>query len=191
MRRPNVTKTEKYVNMADIISAQELSADSPDQRLSEYEIVALIELLFFAYRDFVSDPDEILGEFDFGRAHHRVIHFVGRAPGMTVQQLLDILKITKQSLGRVLKELIDKGYVFQKEGEADRRQRLLHLTDKGEELRQRLMLPQINRIRRAIAQSGPGAASAYRKVLYHMVSPENRDNVRDWIEMAGVIGDER
>ncbi len=98
---------EKYVNMADIISAQELG---------EAETTALIELLFFAYRDFVSDPDAILEEFGFGRAHHRVIHFVGRDPGMTVQQLLDILRITKQSLGRVLKELIDKGYVFQKEG---------------------------------------------------------------------------
>src|SRR5215210_6267990 len=110
--------------MADIISAQELS----ETGLSEQDTVALIELLFFAYRDFVSDPDEILSQFGFGRAHHRVVHFVGRDPGMTVQQLLDILRITKQSLGRVLKELIDKGYVFQKEGETDRRQRLLFLT---------------------------------------------------------------
>ena len=85
-----------------------------------------------------------------------MVHFVGRDPGMTVQQLLDILRITKQSLGRVLKELIDKGYVFQKEGEQDRRQRLLYLTEKGEELRQRLMPPQINRIRRAVAQSAGG-----------------------------------
>ena len=122
--------------------------------LSEQETVALIELMFFAYRDFVSDPDEILDQFGFGRAHHRVLHFVGRDPGMTVQQLLDILRITKQSLGRVLKELIDKGYVFQKEGESDRRQRLLYLTEEGEELRQRLMAPQMERIRRAVAQPG-------------------------------------
>jgi len=94
-------------------------------------------------------PAFILGQFGFGRAHHRVLHFVGRDPGMTVQQLLDILRITKQSLGRVLKELIDKGYVFQKEGESDRRQRLLYLTQAGEELRQRLMGPQVERIRRA------------------------------------------
>jgi DNA-binding MarR family transcriptional regulator len=180
MRWFNVTKIEKYVNMTDIISAQELS----DAGLSEQHTVALIELLFFAYRDFVSDPDEILGQFGFGRAHHRVVHFVGRDPGMTVQQLLDILRITKQSLGRVLKELIDKGYVFQKEGEQDRRQRLLYLTEKGEELRQRLMQPQINRIRRAVAQSGGASAQAYRKVLYNMVSPENRESVRDWIEKA-------
>jgi DNA-binding MarR family transcriptional regulator len=170
---------EKYVNMADIISAQELG---------EAETTALIELLFFAYRDFVSDPDAILEEFGFGRAHHRVIHFVGRDPGMTVQQLLDILRITKQSLGRVLKELIDKGYVFQKEGESDRRQRLLHLTAEGEALRQRLMAPQIARIRRAVAQSNADAAHVYRMVLYNMVSPENRDSVRDWIDRVSVVG---
>lgn len=169
---------EKYVNMADIISAQELS---------EAETVALIELLFFAYRDFVSDPDEILSELGFGRAHHRVVHFVGRDPGMTVQQLLDILRITKQSLGRVLKELIDKGYVVQREGDTDRRQRLMFLTEKGESLRQRLMAPQLARIRRAVGQGGE-AAHLYRKVLYQMVSPENRDSVRDWIDRASVIG---
>ena len=109
---------------------------------------------------------------------------------MTVQQLLDILRITKQSLGRVLKELIDKGYVYQKEGETDRRHRLLFLTEMGDQLRQRLMTPQINRIRRAIAGPDTHAASVYRKVLYQMVSPENRDAVRDWIERVGVIGGE-
>jgi DNA-binding MarR family transcriptional regulator len=170
--------------MTDIISAQELS----ELELNEQDTVALIELLFFAYRDFVSDPDEILSQFGFGRAHHRVLHFVGRDPGMTVQQLLDILRITKQSLGRVLKELIDKGYVYQKEGETDRRQRLLYLTEKGEELRQRLMMPQINRIRRAVAQSGGDAQHLYRKVLYNMVSPENRESVRDWIDRTGIVG---
>ena len=87
-----------------------------DEKLGESETVALIEMLFFAYRDFVTDPDAILEQLGFGRAHHRVVHFVGRDPGMTVAQLLDILRITKQSLGRVLKDLIDKGYVFQKEG---------------------------------------------------------------------------
>lgn len=165
--------------MADIISAQQLG---------ETETVALIELMFFAYRDFVSDPDEILGQFGFGRAHHRVVHFVGRDPGMTVQQLLDLLRITKQSLGRVLKELVDKGYVFQKEGDQDRRQRLLYLTGKGEELRQRLMLPQVKRIRRAVAQSAGATAQTYRNLLYHMVSPENRESVRDWIDKVSVSG---
>src|SRR6516164_5850251 len=87
----------------------------------------VIELLFFAYRDFIGDPDDVLAKFGFGRAHHRVLHFVNRNPGMKVAELLDILKITKQSLGRVLKQLIDQGYVVQKEGK-DRRQRLLFVT---------------------------------------------------------------
>ena len=88
----------------------------------------IIELLFFAYRDFIGDPDDALAKFGFGRAHHRVLHFVNRNPGMKVADLLEILKITKQSLGRVLKQLIDQGYVVQKEGANDRRQRLLYVT---------------------------------------------------------------
>ena len=98
----------------------------------------LIELLFFAYRDFVGDPDEVLAKLGFGRAHHRVLHFVNRNPGMKVADLLDILKITKQSLGRVLKQLIDQGYVEQKEGANDRRQRLLYVTNAGEALAMKL-----------------------------------------------------
>ena len=151
--------------------------------------MALIELLFFAYRDFVSDPDAVLEQLGFGRAHHRVVHFVGRYPGMTVAQLLDILRITKQSLGRVLKDLIDKGYVFQKEGETDRRQRLLHLTKAGEELRQQLMAPQISRIRRAVSETAGNGKSSMRDILYHLVSPENREGVKDWIDGARKLGE--
>jgi DNA-binding MarR family transcriptional regulator len=176
--------------MADVISTQQGNHQAGAAALTDQEVVALIELMFFAYRDFVSDPDEILQQFGFGRAHHRVLHFVGRDPGMTVQQLLDILRITKQSLARVLKELIDKGYVYQKEGETDRRQRLLYLTAAGETLRQRLMAPQTHRIRRALAVSDGGAAQLYRKTLYNMVSPENRAAVRDWIERASILGEE-
>lgn len=151
---------------------------------TEPQMVALIELLFFAYRDFVSDPDEVLQDIGFGRAHHRVVHFIGRAPGMTVAQLLDILRITKQSLGRVLRDLVEKGYVYQKEGEADRRQRLLYLTDNGEDLLRRLMAPQAARIERAIAQTG-FAAGDYEKALLYLVNPENRASVQDWIVAAG------
>src|SRR5271169_5003665 len=89
----------------------------------------LIELLFFAYRDFVGDPDEVLAKLGFGRAHHRVIHFVNRHPGIRVADLLDILKITKQSLGRVLKQLVDTGFIEQLQGPQDRRQRLLYPTE--------------------------------------------------------------
>ena len=160
-----------------------------DEKLGERETVALIELLFFAYRDFVSDPDALLDQLGFGRAHHRVVHFVGRDPGMTVAQLLDILRITKQSLGRVLKDLIDEGYVFQKEGESDRRQRLLHLTDAGEELRQRLMAPQMSRIRRAVSEASGNGSSSMRNILYHLISPENRVGVSTWIDGAGKPGE--
>jgi DNA-binding MarR family transcriptional regulator len=173
-----VTKLEKYVNMADIISGRAEDADT----------IALIELLFFAYRDFISDPDALLEEYKFGRAHHRVLHFIGRDPGMTVAQLLDILRITKQSLGRVLKELIDKGFVYQKEGEEDRRQRLLYLTHEGKDLHRRLMAPQIARIRKAITETNGDGGHAYRALLFHLIGDENRDAVRDWMARTSVLG---
>src|ERR1700694_1981074 len=115
----------------------------------------VIELLFFADRDFISDPDDALAKFGFGRAHHRVLHFVNRNPGMKVAELLDILRITKQSLGRVLKQLIDEGYVVQKEGANDRRQRLLYVTAKGEALALRLARLQTARFARALSELGP------------------------------------
>ncbi len=150
--------------------------------MSEAEAVALVELLFFAYRDFVSDPDHLLADLDFGRAHHRILHFVGRDPGMTVARLLDILKITKQSLARVLKELIDKGYVFQKEGAVDRRQRLLHLTAKGEGLRHALAAPQIARFQRAARET---SGAGFHDLLLHLINPENRDGASDWVQRRG------
>lgn len=113
----------------------------------------LIELLFFAYRDFTSDPDAILEKSGMGRAHHRVVHFVNREPGMTVAALLDILKITKQSLARVLKQLIDKGYICQIAGPEDRRQRRLYPTRAGRELALALSEPQSQRIARALGEA--------------------------------------
>lgn len=109
----------------------------------------IIELLFFAYRDFISDPDAILEKSGFGRAHHRVVHFVNRDPGMTVADLLDTLKITKQSLARVLKQLIDSGYITQREGPDDRRQRRLYPTASGRQLALELARPQSHRIAEA------------------------------------------
>src|SRR6202453_4744189 len=123
----------------------------------------LIELLFFAYRDFVGDADEVLAKLGFGRAHHRVLHFVNRNPGMKVADLLDVLKITKQSLGRVLKQLIDEGYVVQKEGANDRRQRLLYVSPAGEALAMKLASLQTARISGVLAQLGPGAREAARR----------------------------
>jgi DNA-binding MarR family transcriptional regulator len=169
--------------MADIIphpKSQSLASDE--------DIITLIELLFFAYRDFVSDPDLILSRKGFGRAHHRVLHFVGRNPGLTVARLLDILRITKQSLARVLKDLLRKGYVRQQAGPEDRRQRLLYLTAEGEALHKSLMAPQIARIRRALAETGRDAPHHARGLLFHLISPENRATVRDLIDAEMLLG---
>jgi DNA-binding MarR family transcriptional regulator len=137
----------------------------------------LIELLFFAYRDFVGDPDEVLVKLGFGRAHHRVLHFVNRNPGMKVAELLKVLKITKQSLGRVLKQLIDEGYIVQKEGANDRRQRLLYVSAAGEALALKLAGLQTARIARVITELGPGARDAARRFLAGMIDAEDREHV--------------
>ena len=144
----------------------------------------IIELLFFAYRDFVGDPDEVLSKLAFGRAHHRVLHFVNRNPGMKVADLLDILNITKQSLGRVLKQLVDQGFVIQKEGAQDRRQRLLFVTPKGEALSLKLAQLQTARINRAFAELGPGAHEAARRFLTAMIDSDNREGVLRQIARA-------
>ena len=144
----------------------------------------VIELLFFAYRDFIGDPDEVLAKFSFGRAHHRVLHFVNRNPGMKVAELLDILKITKQSLGRVLKQLIDQGYVVQKEGANDRRQRLLYVTAKGETLAMKLAGLQTARIAHALSELGPNAHEAACRFLTAMINADHRDSVLRFIARA-------
>ena len=144
----------------------------------------IIELLFFAYRDFIGDPDDVLAKFGFGRAHHRVLHFVNRNPGMKVAELLDILKITKQSLGRVLKQLIDEGYVLQKEGANDRRQRLLYVTPKGEGLAMKLAGLQTARITRALSELGPNAQEAASRFLTAMINADQRDSVLRFIARA-------
>lgn len=136
--------------------------------------VELIELLFFAYRDFVGDPDAVLETYGFGRAHHRVLHFVDRNPGIRVTDLLDILKITKQSLGRVLKQLVDSGFIEQRTGPRDRRQRLLFATRKGRELAARLTEPQTRRIEAAIRDLGPEGEAIVARFLSDMINAEDR-----------------
>src|SRR5690242_15297094 len=165
--------------MADInaTAARRPAAADAEGRAAAEPLWDLIELLFFAYRDFVGDPDDALAKFGFGRAHHRVLHFVNRNPGMKVAALLDILRITKQSLGRVLKQLIDQGYVEQKEGERDRRQRLLYATPKGGELALRLARLQTARIVRALDEVGPGGHEGARKFLTGMIDAEGRERV--------------
>ena len=137
----------------------------------------LIELLFFAYRDFVGDPDRILAAYGFGRAHHRVLHFVDRYPGLTIAELLDILRITKQSLNRVLKDLIEQGHIAQKTGTSDRRQRLLFCTPTGRRLAGELADVQVKRVVRALADAGPADAAApvsAQEFLLAMIEPDER-----------------
>ena len=140
---------------------------------AEDEVRQGIELLFFAYRDFTAEPDAILVRHDFGRAHHRVIHFVGRHPQMTVGELLGILRITKQSLNRVLGQLVRQGFVTQSPGARDRRQRLLELTPKGRELEGQLSEPQRARVASAYSQAGAQAVEGFRAVLLGIIADEN------------------
>ena len=169
----------------------DINTDTPDRQprpsagearkgavtIADRQALALIELLFFAYRDFVSDPDTALADLGFGRAHHRVLHFVTRHPGIRVADLLDILKITKQSLGRVLKQLIDGGFIEQLPGPRDRRQRLLYATSEGQALALQLIDLQTRRVAGAIAAldaSGRAAAEAF---LRGMIDPADRPRV--------------
>ncbi|MGE5546288.1 MAG: MarR family winged helix-turn-helix transcriptional regulator [Solirubrobacterales bacterium] len=142
--------------------------------LREEELRQGIELLFFAYRDFTAEPDAILAEYGFGRAHHRVIYFVGRNPGMTVSELLGILRITKQSLSRVLGQLVEEGFITQRQGARDRRQRLLELTEKGVELERQLTERQRARIARAYREVGAEAVEGFRKVLIGLIDDADR-----------------
>lgn len=178
----------KYVNMADIThdpprsrrpsaSRDRGAAEGDDAALSRPELITHVELLFFAYRDFTGDPDAVLAQFGFGRAHHRVLHFVNRNPGLRVANLLEILKITKQSLARVLKQLIEEGFIVQKAGAEDRRERLLFATPKGSRLAERLTKLQVKRVEHALTVAGPEAEAATRAFLLAMISDADRPQV--------------
>jgi len=156
--------------------------------LRDEELRQGIELLFFAYRDFTAEPDAMLAKFGFGRAHHRVVYFVGRTPGMTVGELLFILRITKQSLSRVLSQLVKQGFVSQRTGAQDRRQRLLYLTDKGAELERQLSAEQRARIARAYRAAGAQAVEGFRKVMLGIIGRE--DDRRRFEVRAGAAGRE-
>src|SRR5579885_65181 len=136
----------------------------------EDEVRQGIELLFFAYRDFTAEPDAMLERYGFGRAHHRVIYFVGRHPQSSVSDLLAILKITKQSLSRVLGQLVRQGFIVQRPGSRDRRQRLLELTSKGVELERQLSENQRQRIAKAYREAGAQAVEGFRKVMLGIIS---------------------
>src|SRR5204863_8975468 len=174
----------KYVNMADLNIPFADPALAARERARGEPIWDVIELLFFAYRDFTGDADEVLAKLGFGRAHHRVLHFVNRQPGLKVAELLDILKITKQSLGRVLRQLVDEGYVVQKEGSNDRRQRLLYVTAKGESLAMKLAGLQTERIAHALSELGPNAHDAACRLLTAIINADQRDSVLRFIARA-------
>ncbi len=146
--------------------------------LRDDELRQGIEMLFFAYRDFTAKADETLAAFGFGRAHHRAIYFVGRNPGMTVADLLAILKITKQSLSRVLSQLVRQGFIVQRKGVTDRRQRLLSLTERGAELERRLTEDQRALIAAAYKGAGAEAVEGFRKVLLGLVNERDRPRFR-------------
>ena len=170
------------INFDDRWRADNRATDSMAQSTENDIAFEMIELLFFAYRDFVSDPDMMLSRYQFGRAHHRVLHFVNRHPGLSVADLLDILKITKQSLSSVLKPLMEQGFIEQRTGRTDRRQRLLFATDKGRDLALELARAQTVRIARAIREAGPEHEISAKAVLMHLVNPDERAQVRALID---------
>jgi DNA-binding MarR family transcriptional regulator len=167
----------EQANMAELTSPPtETEADSvPDSRIRLAQ-----DLLFFAYRDFTNAADVILEELGLGRAHHRAMHFIGRHPGITVSELLAILRITKQSLARVLTELVDRGYVAQSPGLGDRRQRLLRLTQPGEALERRLFARQKARLTEAFQTAGPSALRGFTEVMRGIMD----ESARAWVDLG-------
>ena len=182
LRRLNKSK---YVNMTDVIPETFRSGTARRRRpprtasrngnaRDTEDIFWYIEAFFFAYRDLIGDPDRILADIGFGRAHHRVLHFVCRYPGMRVAGLLEILQITKQSLARVLRDLIKEGHIVQRSGEADRRERLLYVTPEGRALARRLAAPQLAKMREALSRLGDGQKPAVAEFLENMISGAGR-----------------
>ena len=142
--------------------------------LTDEQLRRGIEAMFFAYRGFTADPDRILANYTYGRAHHRAIHFINGSPGTTVNNLLAILGVTKQSLNRVLRALIEDGLVESRVGKRDKRERHLFLTEEGAALERELSEAQRNRMRAAYRQAGPDAVAGFRAVLEQMMDPEMR-----------------
>ena len=171
--------------MADSASLRALNRHGDDRLfLTGRKLREGAELMFFAYRAFTSDPDRILAERGYGRAHHRALHFIGRRPGISVAGLLDILGITKQSLARVLKPLVDDGLVDSAQGEVDRRQRLLTLTEEGRAFEGALADAQRERLARAFREAGPEAVAGFRTVMALMIDEDDRDGILAMIHGA-------
>ena len=157
----------------------DITTDARLPFLSEEGLRQAIELLYFVYRDFTAEPDSILARYDFGRAHHRVIYFVGRNPGTSVSELLAMLRITKQSLSRVLGHLVRDGFITQRTGQDDRRRRLLELTPAGVELEKRLTEKQRAWIARAFQEAGSDSVSGFLAVMMRLIGEADRRRFRD------------
>ncbi|MGB3720679.1 MAG: MarR family transcriptional regulator [Hyphomicrobiaceae bacterium] len=168
---------------AEALVPRDAAEECPE--VARERLITYVELLFFAYRDFTGEADAVLAEFGFGRAHHRVLHFVNRHPGLRIADLLDILKITKQSLARVLKQLVNRGYILQQAGADDRRERRLYLTAKGRELAEKLAQLQCARVAAALANAGEGAGAETRRFLASMISKEERSRIEELIFGTG------
>ncbi|MBV9784495.1 MAG: MarR family transcriptional regulator [Acidisphaera sp.] len=173
--------------MPDVKDARGAPAGSNLLFLREEEIRLAQDLLFFAYRDFTNAADLILEELGLGRAHHRALHFIGRNPGITVSELLAILRITKQSLARVLGALVEQGYVVQSPGSTDRRQRLLSLTAQGQALERRLFERQRERLAAAYREAGGAAVEGFRRVMRGVMD----EAARAYVERAEAVARER
>jgi DNA-binding MarR family transcriptional regulator len=188
---PRVPTAFKLVNMADINTAT-AQTKRPDQRTFAIDAPALadltsvVELIFFAYRDFTGESDAALKELEFGRAHHRVLHFVTWRPGLRVADLLEILKITKQSLARVLKQLVDRKFISQEAGEDDRRVRRLYATPQGRRLAEQLRSMQTQRIGEALAGIDPTNQAAALRFLLALTAPADRINIARSLATFGV-----
>lgn len=149
--------------------------------LTDEQIRCGIEMMFFSYRAFTRDADDILKDHGYGRAHHRALHFIATRPDLSIAELLEVLGVTKQSLNRVLRELINEGMVEQRVGETDRRQRRLRLTPTGVALEKQLAEAQRARVRRAYREAGPEAVAGFREVLERLLDPEARDRIAGFV----------
>ena len=180
----NAPKLEPAESVPDVSASEMPASGTSASAYSDADLRRGIELLFFAYRDFTGDPDAVLAGRGLGRAHHRAIHFINRSPGITVAALLDILRVTKQSLNRVLRQLIAEGLVDSREGTVDRRQRNLFLTADGKALEQEMSALQRARVSRAYQAAGPEAVAGFAAVLREMIDAPARDEVLTLIEGA-------
>ncbi|HEX5957774.1 MAG TPA: MarR family transcriptional regulator [Hyphomicrobiaceae bacterium] len=183
----NTDALSGLVAPAEPAARQMLASSGAPLPATDPGLLTVIELLFFAYRDFTRDADAILSTLALGRAHHRVLHFVDRHPGLRVADLLEILKITKQSLAPVLKQLVDEGWIAQEADIEDRRVRRLHATQKGANLARRLDSVQARRVKAALAACAAGQESAVRHFLLAMINDNERAGVEALLPEPTVI----